>query len=186
MSWNIPPLHFLSSNTIYLVQKKSLNTQIFENFEYLVKIRQILYVSFETTSQFLFKLFLIVMTHNSSLDFKLIHFLLWIKGSHQSLNFEILKLLLVKICQIPHVILESTSQFSFKFWINRQCHYSSVHFSSNIIYFVQKEQIKMQIFETFECLGQHSSNSSREFWNGKSIFLQILHHSVLSWHITPL
>ena len=118
MSWNIPPLHFLSSNTIYLVQKKSLNTQIFENFEYLVKIRQILYVSFEKTSQFLFKLFLIVMTHNSSLDFKLIHFLLWIKGSHQSLNFEILKLLLVKICQIPHVILESTSQFSFKFCLS--------------------------------------------------------------------
>ena len=38
-----------------------------------------------------FALFLIVMTHNSSVNFKLILFLLWIKGSHQSPNFDILK-----------------------------------------------------------------------------------------------
>ena len=28
------------------------------------------------------------MTHNSPVNFKLMHFLLWIKGSHQSPNFE--------------------------------------------------------------------------------------------------
>ena len=33
-------------------------------------------------------------------------------------------------------------------------------FRSNIIYFRQKQPIKEQIFETFECLGQNSSNSS--------------------------
>ena len=32
--------------------------------------------------------FFIVMTHSSSVNFKFIHFLLWTKGSHQSLNFE--------------------------------------------------------------------------------------------------
>ena len=32
--------------------------------------------------------FLTVMTHNSSVDFKLLLFLLWIKGSHQYPNFE--------------------------------------------------------------------------------------------------
>ena len=35
-------------------------------------------------------------------------------------------------------------------------------------------------------LGQNSSNSSCQFWNDKSISLQILHQSSLSWHITPL
>ena len=44
----------------------------------------------------------------------------------------------------------------------------------------------MQIFEIFECSGQNSSNSSCRFWTDKSIPLQFLHHSSLSWHITPL
>ena len=63
---------------------------------------------------------------------------------------------------------------------------SSVLFSSNNIYFTQKEHIKMKIFKTFKCSGQNSSNSSCQFRNDKSIPLKILHHSSLSWHITPL
>ena len=59
-------------------------------------------------------------------------------------------------------------------------------FSSNNIFFAQKEPIKVKIFETFKCSGQNSSNSSCQFWNDKSIPLQILHHSSLSWQITPL
>ena len=59
-------------------------------------------------------------------------------------------------------------------------------FSSNNIYFAQKEPIKMKIFGTFKCSGQNSSNFSCQFWNDKSIPLQILHHSSLSWHITSL
>ena len=58
--------------------------------------------------------------------------------------------------------------------------------SSNNIYFAQKEHIKMNICETFKCSGQNSSISSCQFWNDKSIPLQILHHSSLSWHITSL
>ena len=63
---------------------------------------------------------------------------------------------------------------------------SSVSFSSDNIYFPQKEHIKMKICETFKCSSQNSSNSSCQFWNDKSIPLQILHHSSFSWHITPL
>ena len=59
-------------------------------------------------------------------------------------------------------------------------------FSSNNIYFAQKEHIKMKIFETFKCLGQNSSNSSCQLWNDKSVPLQILCNSSLSWQITPL
>ena len=40
-------------------------------------------------------------------------------------------------------------------------------------------------FENFECSGQNSPNSCH-FWNNKSVFLQILHHSSVSWDITPL
>ena len=59
-------------------------------------------------------------------------------------------------------------------------------FSSNNIYFAQKEHIKMKIFETFKCLGQNSSNSSCQLWNYKSVPLQILRNSSLSWQLTPL
>ena len=59
-------------------------------------------------------------------------------------------------------------------------------FSSNIMYFGQKEPIKVQLFETFGCSDQNSSNSSSQFWNNKSIPLQILYHSSLSWHIAPI
>ena len=38
-----------------------------------------------------FALFFIVMTHNSSVNFKVIPFLLWTKGSHQSSNFDTFK-----------------------------------------------------------------------------------------------
>ena len=59
-------------------------------------------------------------------------------------------------------------------------------FSSNNIYFPQKKPIKVKIIETFECLGQNLSNFLRQFWNDKSIPLQILHPSSVSWKITSL
>ena len=59
-------------------------------------------------------------------------------------------------------------------------------FSSKNIYFAQKEPIKMKILEIFECSGQILSNSLCQFWNDKSIPLQILYPSSVSWKITPL
>ena len=53
-------------------------------------------------------------------------------------------------------------------------------FSSNNIYFAQKEPIKMKIFETFERSGQNLSNSLRQFLNDKSIPHQILYPSSIS------
>ena len=44
----------------------------------------------------------------------------------------------------------------------------------------------MKNFETFECLGQNLSNSICQFSNDKSIALQILYPSSVSWKITPL
>ena len=65
-------------------------------------------------------------------------------------------------------------------------HNSSVLFSSNIIYFGQKQPIKVQIFEIFECLGQNLSNSSCHFWKHKSVFLQTLYQSWMPSNITLL
>ena len=59
-------------------------------------------------------------------------------------------------------------------------------FSSNNICFGQEEVIKVKIFETFECSGQNLSNSLCQFWNNKSIPLQILYPTSVSWKITPL
>ena len=59
-------------------------------------------------------------------------------------------------------------------------------FRSNNIYFAQKDIIKMKIFETFECSGQILSNSLCQFWNDKSMLLQILYPSSVSWKIIPL
>ena len=44
----------------------------------------------------------------------------------------------------------------------------------------------MKIIETFEGSGQNLSNSSCQFWNNKSIPLQILYLSSVSWNIIPL
>ena len=72
-----------------------------------------------------FSSFFSVITLNSFVNFKLVHLLIWAKGSYQSPNFD-----------------------------------------------------------TFECSGESLPNSKCP--NRKSVFLQIFHHSSLSWKITPL
>ena len=59
-------------------------------------------------------------------------------------------------------------------------------FSSNNIYNAQKEASKVKTFATLECSDQNSSNSSCQLWNHKSVPLQILCNSSLSWQIIPL
>ena len=90
-----------------------------------VKFMSIL--KWQLSSSSIFVSFFIVMTHNSTVDLKLIHFLLWPKGSYQSSNFD-----------------------------------------------------------TFKCSGENLQNSWCHVLRNKSVFLQILHHSSMSWKITPL
>ena len=72
-------------------------------------------------------LFFIVMTHDFPVNFKVILFLIWTIGPHQSPNFD-----------------------------------------------------------TFKCSGENLPNFSSLFSNHKSVFLQNLHISSVSWKITPL
>ena len=74
-----------------------------------------------------FASFFIARTHNSSRNFKLKHFLLWTKWSHQTPNFN-----------------------------------------------------------AFKWSGENLSNYLHYFPNHRSVFLQIFHHSPVSWKITPL
>ena len=63
---------------------------------------------------------------------------------------------------------------------------SVLFFISKNFYFAQKEPIKVKIFGTFKCSGQNLSKFLCQFWNDKSIPLQILHRSSISWKITPM
>ena len=135
-----------------------------------------------------FALFFIGMTHNSSVNFKAIPFLLWTKGYHQSPNFDTFE------CSGENLPNSSCHFSSNKSAFLQSLHPSSMSwkitplyfFSSKNIYFAQKEPIKVKIFETFECSGQNLSNSLCQPWNGKSIPLQILYPSSVSWITTPL
>ena len=133
----------------------------------------------QVNSSSIYVSFFIVMTHYSSGNFKLIHFLLWTKGSHQSPNFDIFE------CSGEKLPNSSCHFLNHKSVFLQILHHYSVSwkitplyvFSSNNIYFAQKEGIKVKIFETFKCSDQNLSNSLCQFWNNRSISLQILHYS---------
>ena len=80
-----------SSKNIYFASKECIKVKIFGTFKFQN--------SSNSPCQFLNdksialqSSLLIVMAHNnSSINFKLIHFLLWTKESHQSPNFDTLK-----------------------------------------------------------------------------------------------
>ena len=127
------------------------------------------------------------MTYNSSANFKLMRFLFWTKGSHQSPNFDNFK------CpgeNLPNFSCHFSNQKSVFLQI---LHHSSMpwkitplnFFSSNNIYLLtQKGPIKVTLFETSECSGQNFSNSLCQFWNNKLIPYKTLYHSSVSWKIT--
>ena len=105
--------------------------------------------------------FFIVMIHNSSVNFKLIYFLLWIKGSYQSPSFKTLecsgKNLPNSSCHFPNhesVFLQILHDSSVSWKITLL-----FLFRSNVIYFAWKGPMKLQIFWTLKCLDQNSPNS---------------------------
>ena len=120
--------------------------------------------------------FFIFMTYNFSVNFKLTHFLLWTLESHQSSNFDTFK------CSGENLPNSSCHFPSNKALLLQIFHHSPMaweitalyFFSSNNMYFAQKEAIKVKSFETFEWSGQNLSNFLCQFWNYKSIPLQIL------------
>ena len=127
-----------------------------------------------------FASFFIVMTTNSPVSFKLIHFLLWMKESHRVLGSKFVKFLML----ILNWQVNSSSIFISFFIVTT--HNSTVNFK--LIYFQlwTKDSHQSLNLETFKCSGEKLPNSSCYFPNHKLDFLQILHHSLVSWQINPL
>ena len=128
-----------------------------------------------------FASFFIFMTHNSSVNFKLIYFLLCIKGSYHSLNFETSKRSGENL---------SYSSFHFpnhKSVFHQLLYHSSVswkitllyYFRLNVMCFAQKQLNKSKSFENFECSDQNSPNSCH-FWNNKSAFFNLVNFHAIN------
>ena len=97
-----------------------------------------------------FASFFIVITFNSSVNFKLIYFLFWIKGFHKSPNFETFEW---SGENLPNSSCHFTNHKSFFLQI---LHNSSVswkitppYFLGQTLYICTKGHIKVQIFETW-------------------------------------
>ena len=191
MSWKITPLYFFSSSNIYFAQKELIKVKIFETFEcsgqnLLISVcqfwndksipLQILYpssVSWKITPLYFFSSNNIYFAQKEPIKMKIFE---TFECSGQNLSNSLCQFWNYKL--IPLQVLHPSSVS----WKITPLYF----FSSNNIYFAQKEPIKMKIFETSKCLGQNLSNSPCQLWNHKSVPLQILYNSSLSWQIIPL
>ena len=92
VSWKITSLYFFSSNNIYFAKKEHIKMKVFETFKGSGQnsSNSLSILKWQVNFSSNFASFFTVMTHNSSVDFKLILFLLWITGSHQYADFETL------------------------------------------------------------------------------------------------
>ena len=112
-----------------------------------------------------FESFFIVITNKSPVSFNFINFLLCIKASNESPNFETF------VCSGENMPNSSSHFPKHKSVFLQILHHTLVSsnitpmylFSLNIIYFAQKQPIKVCIFETFEFLSQNLSNSFCHF-----------------------
>ena len=77
-------------------------------------------LSWQVDSSSNFAPFFIIMTHNSPIKFRLVHFLLWKKACHQSPNFETLKYSGKKLRNFPCHLQRYKSdflQFLYQPWV---------------------------------------------------------------------
>ena len=80
--------------------------------------------------------------------------------------------------------VNSSSNFASFFIV--MTHNFSVDFKLTLFLLWIKGSHQYANFETFNCSGENLPYSSCHFPNHKSVFLQISHHSSVSWKITPL
>ena len=112
---NITPLYFFSSKyIIYFGQTSQLKSKFFRFSSARVKIRQTPHVSFEMKSQFLSKFCIILHCHDIT-PLQILSSYIFYFGQKNPIKVPILTLssALVKICQIPHVIFQTTISSNF-------------------------------------------------------------------------
>ena len=169
--WKITPLYFFRSNILYFGQKKPIKVQTFEAFDCSGQNSSNSCQFWNNKSVPLQTLHHSSLSTYSSENFKLMHFLIWIRGSHQSPYFNTFNCSGGNLpnfsCHFPNhksVLLQILNHSSVSWKITLL-----YFFRSSVIYFAHKEPIKVQVFETFQCLGQNSP-SSCHFCNNKSFF----------------
>ena len=148
MLWKITPLYFFLVKRYILLLKGAHYSENFSDFwvvkskfvKFLMPILKLQINSFSN-----FASFFIVMTHSSPINFKLIYYLPWIKVPHKSLNLGTFK------CSGENLLNSSCHFLNHKSAFLQILHPSLVSwninhlyvFSSNIIYFAQKQPIKV-------------------------------------------
>ena len=142
VSWKMILLYF-SAQTLYaLVTRSQLNTSFLDFWVLWPKFVKFLMsiLKRQVSSSSTFVSFFIFMAHNSSVNFKVIHFLLWTKESHQSSNFDIFECsgenLPFLSCHFPNdksVFLQVLHRY-WMLWKTNPLYF----FSSKKIYFAQK------------------------------------------------
>ena len=91
----------------------------------------------------------------------------------------------ITINQIPYVIFQATSQFSFKFCITLQCHDTLLfwYFLAEALYALDKKSPSVYSFLD-NWMKSHPIHHAI-FEITRSGFIQILYHCLVSWKITP-
>ena len=161
VSCKITHLYLCSSNNIFFGHKDPIKTFFFFFFfdfwSAQIKISQISYVNFETTSQFLSNFCILLQFQERLLLCTFLAQTIYTLLERNPLKW--------KFSRLFEYSGQNLSNFLCQFWNNKSIplqflHPSSVSgkitplhfFSSNNIYFARKEPIKMKIFETFRVL----------------------------------
>ena len=107
---------------LYYWPKYHIKVQIFRLATIRIKIRQIPHVIFGTNSQFFFKLCITLQCLETTLLYFLIYIFIFFR-QEEPIKKQISRLLAapMKTNQIPYIIFQARSQFSFKFCITLQC-----------------------------------------------------------------
>ena len=184
--WKITPLYFFSSNNIYFALKEPIKAKIFETFECSGQNLSNSLCQFWNN-----KSIPLQILYPSSVSWKITPLYFF---SSNNIYFAQKKPIKLKILETYECSGQNLSNSLCQFWNDKSIPLQILYpysiswkitplhfFSSNNIYFAQKEPIKMKMFETFKCSGQNSSNSSSQLWNDKSVPLQIFRNSSLSW-----
>ena len=181
ISWKVTPLYLFSSNNICFGQKEIIKVKTFEILNCSGQHLSDSLCNFEITSRFLSKSCIRIQFHERQLLCTFLAQTIYTFFERSSLKWTFLRLsnAQVIICQIPYVSLKRQVDSSPNFYPSSvSWKITPLYFiSSNSVCFDQKEIIKVKIFGTFECSGQNLSNSLCQFWNDKSIRLQILYPS---------
>ena len=127
--------------------------------------------------------------HNSSILFLAQALYTFVKSSLLNCKFLGFSSAQVKVCQIPHVNFELTSQFLFKFCIILHCHDTKLpckFWAHKFSTLDKRIPSKSQFLDFRTCSGENLLNSSCHFWKHKSVFLQMLHQYSVPSSKTPL